>query len=366
MIVLLNLRIMSSFGIIFLVKMKIMRLVKKRFKVKCIRRENMDVCKVKSLIREGKNYSVCRVQARKIMIFCCVLCSMMLSGCSKVKDQMVQFTKIVEDEDYKQYISFRDMGQLDNDGNYNDVDNSVLDSDLNVSGKGVHVSFAVNSCLDVQYYWDKGLTDLVDVDECYLKPGECIYVKKPICRSTYGRFYSFDEFRIYEYSQDQSEREEIFWMEKSDDLTIKVPKDYTGTEVTIEPVGRYESRQLLLEDYYIDSNGNKQEAGGKWVINGQESQNGDIEVQPAVSYMVDYIYDEDKYEFVDSQPQCINHKNGCVQFEKAEPDNENDKYAVRLRPLGRELPLKIILDDSVKDIDFYISAGRDICRECIT
>lgn len=297
--------------------------------------------------------------------FICIMMALMLSGCSGIENQMIRYAGILDDEDYKKYVDLRDTGQLDQDGFYKDTKELVSEDGLDSTQDSIHVSFAANSCLDIEYYWDAELTEPIDTEACYLKPGECVYVKEPESRSPYGSFYCFDEFRIYACDSEQNKRERLFWNESSNELIVRVPADYTGSEITVEPVGRYEKRTLTLEDYYTDSSGNMQALDGRWFINGKETRDENVEISPVTSYMVDYKYDADKYEFVASEPNSFSYENGRVQFEAAGAETAVERYSVRLRPLGREFPLKIVLTDSVKDIFFSISTLENIKQEDI-
>lgn len=325
----------------------------------------MNICNFDNFIEKLIPDINIRRQTRKMITFICIMMASMLSGCSGIQNQMIQHAGIMEDADYKKYVDLRDTGQLDPNGFYKDTTDPASEDGLDSTPDGIHVSFAINSCLDIEYYWDAELTEPVDTEACYLKPGECVYVKEPECRSPYGSFYCFDGFRIYACDSEPNKREKLFWNESSSDLIVRIPADYTGSEISVEPVGRYEKRVLTLEDYYTDSSGNMQALDGQWFINGKETRDEDVEISPVTSYMVDYTYDADKYEFVASEPGSFSHENGRVQFEAARAESAVEKYSVRLQPLGRELPLKIVLTDSVKDIFFSISTFENVKQEDI-
>ncbi len=307
-----------------------------------------------------------RGQIRRMVVCPCIMMTCLLSGCSGIKNQVLQTAGILDDEDYQNYVDLEGNGQLDRDGFYKDTNDLSTENDSDSTQDGIHVSFAVNSCMDIAYYWDAKLTNPVDVKTCYLKPGDCIYAKEPDCSSPYGSFYCFDGFRIYDYDIETSKRKALLWNENSsDDFVLKVPMDYTGSEIVVEPVGRYKKYALSLDDYYMDSSGSRQVLDGEWLINGSEIRDEHVEMSPVTSYTIDYKYDPDKYEFVASEPNSFSHENGYVRFERTDADSLIERYSVRLQAIGRELPLKIVLTDSVKDIFFRVATFENSKQEDI-
>lgn len=290
----------------------------------------------------------------------CIVSLFLLSACSaedRIAEEAVKRAGIHEDANYLQYIELRDAGQLDEEGSYR-FERTEPAPMPSIPKGGVHITFAVNSHLNIQYFYDPELSDPVDVASCYVDPGDCIYVKTPECSSPLGSLYHFEGFRIYEYSADGNRGDALSWGGSEPPLVLQVPEDFTGSEIAVEPCGQYSKCSLSLQDYYIDNSGHTQDVNGAWFINGEELHSSQTEISPAASYSVDYAYDTEKYEFVSSDPRCFSHENGLVQFETAQAGKQVENYSVRLQPLGREVPLKIALKESVKDVYFSICTSR--------
>jgi len=298
--------------------------------------------------------------SRDGMIFAvsCIAVLLALSGCSEqIEEQAMERAGILEDEDYAQYIELREANQLNEDGTYLPTNKPDEEPAPTAPQGSIHVTFAANSNLKILYYYDSGLSDPVDPASCYVEPGDCIYAGEPECTSPIGDLYQFDGFRIYEYDSEGNRGKELTWTGADPRLVLEVPADYSGGELAVEPYGRYSKCSLSLQDYYLDNSGRTQEAGGNWFINGEKMQESQVEISPAASYSVDYAYDTEKYEFVASEPRSFSHENGLVQFETVQAGSGVEAYSVRLQPLGREVPLKIALKDSVKDVYFRVSAS---------
>lgn len=295
-----------------------------------------------------------------ILFFTVCATALFLSACStaeeRIAEEAVKRAGIHEDADYLQYVELREAGQLDEDGSYH-FDQPEPTPVPSVPEGSVHVTFAVNSHLNIQYFYDAELTDPVDTTSCYIEPGTCIYAETPECASPLGSLYHFEGFRIYEYSADGNRGDALSWGSDDPRLVLQIPEDYAGSEIAVEPCGQYSKCSLSLEDYYIDNSGRTQNVSGAWFINGEELHSDHAEISPAAAYSVDYAYDTEKYEFVSSEPRCFSHENGMVQFETVQAGRQVESYSVRLQPLGREVPLKIALKESVKDVYFNISTS---------
>ena len=92
-----------------------------------------------------------RGQIRRMVVCPCIMMTCLLSGCSGIKNQVLQTAGILDDEDYQNYVDLEGNGQLDRDGFYKDTNDLSTENDSDSTQDGIHVSFAVNSCMDIAY-----------------------------------------------------------------------------------------------------------------------------------------------------------------------------------------------------------------------
>lgn len=277
-------------------------------------------------------------RSKKIVIFCCILGLIMLSGCSSASDFLLRHSGIMSEEDYQRYIELRNSGQLDSDGRY--VTTELAGEQVFSPPAGsIHVTFAENAYITVQYYLDASLKTLANTQQCYLKPGDYIYASKPECHHPSSNWYSFDRFCVYPYDAEGNQGDELFWnIEEDSPLVLQIPEGYEGTEIAVIPMGKYEKRRLELSDYYTDSANQTQELDGTWIVNDKEVSSNILSVSPVESLAIDYQYDPTKYSFVASNPSSFYHENGLVRFEIINATEDIDYYTVELRALeGRFL-----------------------------
>lgn len=276
---------------------------------------------------------------REILIFCCVLCALLLSGCSAAGDFILHRSGVISEEDYQKYIELRNAGQLDDNGSYT-AEELTAEPELMPPDGSVHVTFAENEYMTVQYYLDEELKTPVDPQLCYLRPGERIYAAVPECRHPSSNWYTFDRFCVYAHDAEGTRGEELPWGNETlnSGVVLQIPEDCTTTEVSVVPMGKYEKRLLELSDYYTDSVDREQKPGGTWIINEKEVSANVLSVSPVEPLVVDYKYDSKKYDFVTSTPNSFYHKNGLVRFETTYATEDIERYTVELRPLeGRFL-----------------------------
>jgi len=271
----------------------------------------------------------------KIAVILSLLSILALSGCSaaEAKARTLHFLRIISDEEYQTYVNMVDNGQLDENGHYAAAEFS---SELEVlpPEDSVHVTFAQNAYITVQYYTGADLEKPLDPKQCYLKPGDYIYVSEPVCNHPSSSWYKFDRFRMYAYDESGSRTQELSCSSaNTSSLVLRIPEDHTGSEISVVPIGKYENRVLKLADYYVDSTGHHQELSGKWIINDQETTSGQMEVSPVEPLMVDFQYDADKYDFVASNPSSFYHEKGLVRFETTFAADGIEQYSVELRSL---------------------------------
>lgn len=273
---------------------------------------------------------------RKQIILLSLLLLVLLSGCSRAEAgaKMLHSFGITSDEEYQAYISLAENGQLDEDGNYASEELDGAQEFLPPDGS-VHVTFAENAYISVQYYLDSGLTKPVDPQRCYLTPGDCLYAQTPDCEHPYSQWYKFDCFCIYACDENGKRTKELSWGDEADQsLVLRIPEDPTVSEISVIPMGKYEKRTLELTDYYTDSAGAQKELDGTWIVNDEEVSTRRTEVSPVESLFIDYRYDETVYDFVASSPSSFYHEKGLVRFELTEASEDISQYSVELRELA--------------------------------
>ncbi len=168
-----------------------------------------------------------------------------LTGCSAINQIALKQSGIADDENYQQYLSYVSAGKLDEDGYYiEDTDEEIATEEA--SAGSIQVTFARNSCLDIQYYTDSAKSSPINASNCYLNPGDSVYADVKIRNDVFSSAYEFSGFRIYEYKYAAGgaanrilsvsltmEREE-----GSDLYKLSIPTDYTGTDISIIPIGK--------------------------------------------------------------------------------------------------------------------------------
>lgn len=248
---------------------------------------------------------------KKIIFVIAGAVSLALTGCSieklsqlceeKMEECILQVSNITDEDSYREYAELRDGGKLDESGCYNELseygkeyaaDKETADNPAAAekTAKQVHVTFAENNYLEVNYYYDADLREAIEGEECYLDIGESIYVSQPECTNPYMNAYVFSEFRIYEYDQNGN-RSKNLSMASSKKTVLTIPEGFTGTELSVEPVGEYRKPIVAFEAYMIDKNGCHREVlGGTWEINGERYTDATAEIRPSDAYLVKYLY----------------------------------------------------------------------------
>lgn len=271
---------------------------------------------------------------KKAAILCCIFCVLVLSGCSAAKDFILRYSGVMSKEEYQKYTELRDSGQLDETGRYTLA--ALEDTqEFSPPADSIHVTFAENAYITISYYLDADHKVPINIQQCYLKPGDSIYASEPECHHPSSNWYSFDRFCVYEYDTEGNKSHELLWSDEESlsPLVLHIPEDYTGNEISIVPLGKYENRQLELTDYYTDSSGHLQELNGTWIINDTETTSSIIEVSPVEPITIDYKYDPDKYCYLSSNPSSFYHENGLVRFDITSASANISSYSVELRSL---------------------------------
>ena len=265
----------------------------------------------------------------------------MLSGCGKVdaylEARILEGSGILEDQEYQQYSEMKQNNQLGEDGAFDDTDIFVETADDNAAAGTVHVTFAENRYLKIQYFLDSNLTEKIDTTQCYLNPGDTIYAAVE-SKNPNSNLYALSAYRIYEYDGENTVKNETtHTVESQDNLVYQIPTTFTGSELSIVPVGEYPDRQLTMRVFYIDDRQQEKEltGAGTWTINDKTCTGNSASISPIVSYVLKYDFDKENYFFVSASPKCFTedpNQKGCVEFWEADPTDADTEYSVELHP----------------------------------
>lgn len=287
----------------------------------------------------------------------------MLSGCGQVdeylQNRFLEKSGILEDQEYQQYSEMKQNNQLGEDGTFNDTDVFTETAVTDVADGSVHVTFAENRYLDIQYYLDSDMTQRIDTTQCYLNPGDTIYASVE-SKNPNSNLYALSTYRIYEYDSENTVKNETTYpIEDKDNLVYQIPPTFTGSEISIVPVGEYPDRQLTMKAFYTDDSQQEKELAnaGTWTINDEECTGNSASISPIVSYVLKYKFDKDNYFFVAASPKCFTEQpdqKGIVEFLEANPTDEDMEYSVELHPyLTLTISLSengtISLDDNIAE-----------------
>ena len=282
----------------------------------------------------------------------CVL-TFFLAGCSSAKvnlqntilEEMQEKSGVFEDEDYQKYEELKNTGKLDLDGYVigSHPKTDTDDSEEVIKTGTIHVTLSHNNHLDVQYYLDEDKTKIVD-NECWLNPGDSLYYSYALPINVKTDFYSFDTFKIYSYLPNRTLETRINTCPK-DNVVFTVPDEYNGTELSVEPIGKYSSRTLTLNDYFVDVEGISHDARGKWIVNKKVVEEDIAFLSPTVDCNVSYQYDPNQYYVSETRPQFFSNPEGIIHFDVVSPRESTSEFAVKVKEYTT-----VTFDGSVKGI----------------
>lgn len=235
-----------------------------------------------------------KVRKKILLMVCFAACLLLLSGCS-FSDLLSWGAGVKSDPDFQTWEKLSEKGKLDSDGQY--------------TADAVHVTFSRNSFLEVHYFSDPDMKTEYPETGCYLLPGDSLYYSVKVAQSSEG-IYSFDHLDVVEYDENNARMGLAVWNESGSPF-LQIPYDYTGTEVSIEPVGHFGDRQINLQASVADRSAID---GGTWYINGEPTSAGTVSVKTLDTYYLEYRYDSAKYYFVQAIPEPWKTDEGIVVF----------------------------------------------------
>ena len=217
---------------------------------------------------------------------------------------MLEVSGITEEGNYQTYQGYSESGKLTQQGYYSeDVFNDTKTGNTQPDNVA-HITFAQNNYLEIEYFTDTSASTPVDTTACYLAPGDHLYATVSLSRNVASSEYTFSGFRLYQY--DDGERVLIDTIALSaDGHLFEVAEEYAGSELSLEPIGVYETRIISLHDFYLDNEGTSKELSGTWNVNNKEVVGTEVEVSPIASYIISYEYNSDEYFYFQSTPECV-------------------------------------------------------------
>lgn len=277
----------------------------------------------------------------------CAALLLSLAGCAELSETIENYAMeqagITQNEDYQSYQNMQNKGELDENGHYQGDETIELEG-VELPKGDVKISFAKNSCLDVEYFSDAAYTQPIKGNVWYLNAGDSVYAKTPAPTVAFTDFYEFDRFLLYTYDSDGS-RSEFSQENTEDGLVLRIPEEWDGSAFSVVPIGKYLNRTIQLDDY-TETDGTRSELHGKWTVNGKKTTDSEISVSPVASCTIDYEYDSERYHVVEVYPEKAFQTDGFICFESV---SGIDKISVKLVPYEK-IDLRVILDDSVKSI----------------
>lgn len=276
---------------------------------------------------------------KKVAVCLMVILSLALTGCSSVEDRfkmaIMDEAGITTDSDYVEYRTLDEEGRLNENGEIADADFFDEGNVADTKSGAIHVTFAENRYLLINYYLDAALTKRIDTTDCYLNPGDSIYADV-LSTNKISNMFGISYFTLTEYGDNaQVKSQSKHYLDGN--LICTIPEDYKGTELSLMPIGEYFKRELTLQAYYVDDSGERVPLGnaGKWFINEESCSGNTASISPIVSYALKYDYDENNYFYVLSEPKCFTEdpdSAGFVEFWSADPTVELSNYSVELHP----------------------------------
>ena len=272
--------------------------------------------------------------------------TLFLTSCAPLdkalEGQLLKFSHVKEESDYQQYAQLLEQGKLDEDGRF------TAESSTESPPEGsVYVTFGRNAYLDASYYSDENLTHLLSEEGCFLFPGDSIYAGEAIIKNPNSNLYTLKNYRVTVFYETGLSEEITVSKDGTNPLVFTIPEDFTGTGLSIYPIGFYQDRTLDLSVYCMDEETRISLASaGQWYINDTACSGNSASISATEAYTLRLDYDTEEYFFVSSTPQCFTQNpnaDGRVEFWEAASTDEDCLYEVELH---HYLSLTLQCDDA--------------------
>ena len=270
---------------------------------------------------------------------------LLMSACSVIEEKITQVmwekSGVTDELQYIQYEQMRSAGALDKDGLYHSKQLEEIQAAESAQADGpIHVSFARNEFMEITYYRDETLTAVLEPYNSRMNPGDTIYASSPVLKDTVNELYHFSEIRLYEIDSNGNILKILNSVHDLPGMVYQIPDDFTGTEISIVPLGEYSNRHINLNAIQVHSDGTESVLeNGVWYVNGKAHGNGEMELNPLNSYRIVYDYTpyKDNWYFDSSSPDSYWDKtsDATITF-LADPSNiKTTDFIVRLHPYGK-------------------------------
>ncbi len=239
-------------------------------------------------------------QIRKILVFMLGVLMISIAGCSaevdgdSIKDSLnsyieksvIEESTIETEDDYLKYEELKQNEKIDEVNHYSDED---VDPNVLEDKNAIYITFAENSYIHIDYYYDKALSKKIESNSCYMHTNDCIYASNPEIDNPNTPSYQFECFEIWQF-EDNVKKKKLETSNFKDSLVYQIPMDFKGTGISIVPLGKYVAKEITLNDYYKDLNGVEQSLRGRWEIDDSSTDGDSITVNPVASYAITYKY----------------------------------------------------------------------------
>ena len=292
---------------------------------------------------------ICKKQmfAKFVVMLLVLLLSASLTACSSIEstleNRILEKSGILDSEDYKKYKQMEEDNELEKGHYIVPVIDEAPTDEINEELGSIHVTFATNRYLKVEYYLDMDLTNEIDQENCYLNPGDSIYAKA-VSSNPNTNLYEIEEYRVVDYSNNG--QKEIGRSLSTEGLVYQVPSTFLGTEIGIVPVGKYQDRTISVQVSLIDDNGESATLSnaGTLFVNDTKYPGTNATINPLSPYILKYEFDKKNYFFVRSIPECFTedpNAEGVIEFFEVDPTEMDFDYSIQLH---KYISLNIKLD----------------------
>ena len=284
------------------------------------------------------------IKKKRSSILLSLLFIFLMSGCSSIENKISQLmwekSGVADEIQYIQYEQMKSAGALDEEGLYHSKELEDLQAAESEKPNGsVHVSFARNEFIQIEYYRDEALTEVLETFNCRLDPGDTIYASAPVLKDPVNELYRFSEIRVQELDENGNIRKTLAAVRDLPGIIFQIPEDFTGSDLCIVPLGKYLSRKINLRAVYRHPDETESLLeNGVWYVNGKMHGNGSLELNPLVSYRIAYDYNtyQENWYYAGSEPDSYWDKSSdaVITFLADPSDISVTDYVVRLHPYG--------------------------------
>ena len=337
------------------------------------RNENTDTLMDESMKKQGG----AKLKTKFIAAAGFLLLISCLSGCATMEQRlarmMIKKAGITGEENYQQYSELKEKNALDESGFYagepgeDTEDTDGKDSGEDAGGKDdagkdstgdqdsssakkkkIPVTFGANEHMRAAYYLDEAMTIPADPDNCRLNPGESLYALVEAISAPGGTgssdaassgavssgsglglpesiraSYKAAFLYVYIYGDNGARRYSARLSAPVTDgkAVVNIPLDFSGREISIEPVGAFQTADLSLSACEVDDVQGRIEIAGSWMVNEQELNGNTMEVSALSSPVISYRYDSNTYFLLGTEPEYsyANNEEGIVVFDGLTP-----------------------------------------------